>query len=88
MKKPAFKRYFFVNRPIITFILFETFVKAEVSERQNQFGKWLNQSKTLNVFHKHMKFRIQARLCLAIYEFEAHIMLSLCLTFQGTGLPV
>jgi len=32
-----------------------------------------------------MKFRIQARLCLnclAIYDFEARIMLSLCLTFQ------
>jgi len=35
-----------------------------------------------------MKFRIQARLCLAIYDIEAHIMLSLCLTFQGTGLLV
>jgi len=30
-----------------------------------------------------MKFRIQARLCLAIYDFEARIMLSLCSTFQG-----
>jgi len=39
-------------------------------------------------FYKHMKFRIQARLCLAIYNFEARIMLSLCLTFQGTELPV
>jgi len=38
-------------------------------------------------FYKHMKFRIQA-LCLAIYDFEARIMLSLCLTFQGTRLPV
>jgi len=36
-------------------------------------------------FYKHMKFRNQARLCLAIYDFEAHIMLSL--TFQGAGLP-
>jgi len=35
-----------------------------------------------------MKFRKQARLCLAIHDFKAHIMLSLCLTFQGTGLPV
>jgi len=35
-----------------------------------------------------MKFRIQARLCLAIYDFEARIMLSLCITFQGTRLPV
>jgi len=42
----------------------------------------------LHVFYKHMKFRIQARLCLAIYDFEARIMPSLCLTFQGTGLPV
>jgi len=33
-----------------------------------------------------MKFRNQTRLCLAIYDFEARIMLSLCLTFQG--LPV
>jgi len=33
-----------------------------------------------------MKFRNQVRLCLAIYDFEA--LLSLCLTFQGTGLPV
>jgi len=35
-----------------------------------------------------MKFRNQARLCLEVSHFEAHIMLSLCLTFQGTGLPV
>jgi len=35
-----------------------------------------------------MKFRIQARLCLAIYDFEARITLSLCLSFQGTRLPV
>jgi len=35
-----------------------------------------------------MKFRIQARLCLAVNDFEAHIMLSLCSTFQGTRLPV
>jgi len=39
-------------------------------------------------FEKHMKFWNQARLCLAIHDFEAQIMLSLCLTFQGTGLPV
>jgi len=32
-----------------------------------------------------MKFRNQTRLCLAIYHFEAHIMLSLF--FQGTGQP-
>jgi len=31
--------------------------------------------------YKHLKFQIQARLCLAIYYFEAHIMLSSCLTF-------
>jgi len=42
----------------------------------------------VHVFYKHMKFRIQARLCLAIYDFEAQIMLSLCLTLQGTRLPV
>jgi len=36
--------------------------------------------------YKHMKFRIQARL--AIYDFEAHNMLSLCLTLQGTKLLV
>jgi len=29
-------------------------------------------------FYKHMKFRIQARLCLANYDFETRIMLSLC----------
>jgi len=28
-----------------------------------------------------MKFRNQARICLAIYDFEAHMMLSLFLTF-------
>jgi len=39
-------------------------------------------------FYKHMKFQIQARLCLAIYDFEARIMLSLCLTFQSTSLLV
>jgi len=35
-----------------------------------------------------MKFRNQAQLSLAIYDFEARIMLSLCLTFQGTKLLV
>jgi len=35
------------------------------------------------LFNKHMKFRNQARLCLAVSDFEAHIMLSLCLTFQA-----
>jgi len=30
-----------------------------------------------------MKFRNQARICLAVFDFEAHIMLSLCLTFQA-----
>jgi len=35
-----------------------------------------------------MKFRIQARLCLAIYDCEARRMLSLCLTFQDTRLRV
>jgi len=39
-------------------------------------------------FNKQKKFRNQARLCLAIYDFEAHIMLSLCLTFQGIGILV
>jgi len=38
------------------------------------------------IFYKHMKFRNQARLCLAIYDFVVHITLSLCLTFQGAGL--
>jgi len=38
-------------------------------------------------FYKHINFRNQARLCLAVYDFEARNMLSLCLTFQGTGLP-
>jgi len=37
-------------------------------------------------FYKHMKFRNQAWLCLSIYDFEPHIMLSL--TFQNAGLPV
>jgi len=40
------------------------------------------------IFYKHMKFWIQAQLCLAVYDFEARIMLSLCLTFQGARLPV
>jgi len=35
-----------------------------------------------------MKIWNQARLCLAIHDFETRIMLSLCLTFQGTRLPV
>jgi len=42
----------------------------------------------IHFFYKRMKFRIQARLCLAIYDFEAHIMLSLYFTFQGTRQPV
>jgi len=36
-------------------------------------------------FYKHIKFCNQAQLCLAIYGFEAHIMLSLCLTVQGVA---
>jgi len=39
-------------------------------------------------FYKHMKFRIQALLCLAVSDFLACIMLGLCLTFQGIGLQV
>jgi len=39
-------------------------------------------------FYKHMKFQNQAWLCLTVFDFEAHSMLSLCLTFQGTELPV
>jgi len=35
-----------------------------------------------------MKFRKQARLCLAVSDFEVRIMLSLCLTLQGTRLTV
>jgi len=35
-----------------------------------------------------MKFWNKARLFLAVYDFEAHIMLSLCLTFQDAGIPV
>jgi len=35
-----------------------------------------------------MKFRNQVQLCLAVFDFEAHIILSLCLSFQGTRLPV
>jgi len=30
------------------------------------------------LYGKHMKFQNQARLCLAIYDFETHIILSLC----------
>jgi len=36
------------------------------------------------IFYKHMKFRNQARLCLAI----TILRFTLCLTFQGVGLPV
>jgi len=39
-------------------------------------------------FFKHMKFWNQARFCLGVFDFEAHIMLSCCLTFQGGGLAV
>jgi len=39
-------------------------------------------------FYKHIKFRNQIRFYLAIYDFDARIMLSLCLTFQGSGLKV
>jgi len=39
-------------------------------------------------FYKHMKFRSQAHLCLAVFDFEAHIMRSSCLTFQGPRIPV
>jgi len=36
-----------------------------------------------------MKIRNQVWLCLAVSDFEVHmLLLSLCLTFQGTGLPV
>jgi len=30
-----------------------------------------------------MKFWNMARICLAIYDFKAHIVLGICLTFQG-----
>jgi len=40
------------------------------------------------LFYKYTKFRIQVRLCFTVSDFVARIMLSLCLTFQGTGLPV
>jgi len=33
--------------------------------------------------YKHMKIGNQAQLCLAIYNFEPIIMLSVCLTFQN-----
>jgi len=36
-------------------------------------------------FYKHMKFRIQARLCLAIYDFETRIMLNFS-RYQTTGM--
>jgi len=39
-------------------------------------------------FYKHIKFRIQARLCLAAFDYEARIMLGLCFTFQGIRLPI
>jgi len=35
-----------------------------------------------------MEFRNQARLCLANYDFEAHIMLRICLAFQDAELLV
>jgi len=37
-------------------------------------------------FYKHMKCRNQARLCLAIYDFEAHIMLLNFSRYQTTGM--
>jgi len=40
------------------------------------------------LFNKQKKFQNQARLCVAVFDFEAHIMLSLCWTFQGAGQPV
>jgi len=39
-------------------------------------------------FYKHMKFWNQAQLRLAVFDFVAHIMLSLFLTSQGAGLPL
>jgi len=39
-------------------------------------------------FYKHMKFRNQSRTCLTVYDFEAHSILSLSLTFQGARLLV
>jgi len=40
--------------------------------------------KGLHVFFLAYEFLESGRLCLAIYDFEACIMLSLCLTFKGT----
>jgi len=37
-------------------------------------------------FYTRMKFRNLARLCLAVFDFGSHIMLSLCLAFKDTGL--
>jgi len=45
--------------------------------------RFYEKSKYMFFFYKHMKFRNQARLCFAVFNFEAHIMLSLCLTFHG-----
>jgi len=38
------------------------------------------------LFYKHTKIGNQARFCLAIYDFETHITLSLYLTFLGAGM--
>jgi len=59
---------------------------------QGRHYRRLGSAKTLFVL-KHFDIAnasimpLLARLCLTIYDFEAHIMLSLCLTFQGTKLP-
>jgi len=43
---------------------------------------------TFFFYYKRMKFWNHAQLCLAMYDLEAHIMLSLCPTFQDAGLLV
>jgi len=52
-------------------------------QRWNNVG-W--QTLVYMFFYNHMKFWNQARLCLAIFDFEASIILSLCLIIQGIKL--
>jgi len=54
---------------------FQSLVKLFLRFAATIFDKGLRTFRT-HVFYKHMKFWNQARLCLAINDFKAHIMLN------------
>jgi len=76
------------NYPLLVSSIFWARIRPETFLKFMQLWFIWHFSVKSSTFFKHMKFRNQAPLCLAVLDFEAHMMRSLCLTFQDTGLPV